>query len=457
MRIALVNLPWREKGLLGVRAGSRWPFTSRPEKDGRLHYIPFPFFLAYATSLLKQKSQKARLIDAIAEEMGEQQLLGEIQSYNPELIVIETSTPSFFNDIRIIEDIRNKFSDPEIALCGSHATVFAEQILNQYGLINYVLMGEYEYTLLDLVEHLEGHCGLGSVLGLAYREGAQVRINNPRPTADNLQDLPWPERGDVPLYKYNDGFADFPVPNVQMWASRGCPFKCMYCLWPQTIYREHRYRKRNPKDIVDEMEFLLKKFNFRAVYFDDDLFNLDKAHVFNICSEIKKRGIKIPWAAMARADYMDLDMLECMSSAGLYAIKYGIESADQHILNSCKKNINLDKTRKVIESTKRLNIKVHLTFCLGLPGETRQTVQETIHFIQEAKPNSLQFSFATPFPGTEYFRYLEQRGFLLSKDWSDYDGNYKCIVKTEKLSNADLESIRADFSNNFGFLTGQAD
>lgn len=449
MRIILANPPWNENGRFGVRAGSRWPFTSQPEEDGYISYIPFPFFLAYTTSLLKKENKEVRLIDAIAEKIDEQKLIEEIKSYNPELVVIETSTPSFKNDLRIIQNIHLNLPDCQIAICGPHPSVFPDQILREYNFINYILIGEYEYTLLDLVNHLENNLGLESILGLAYQEDSKIKVNNPRPTIDNLDDLPWPEREDVSVYKYNDGFAGLPTPNVQMWASRGCPFQCIYCLWPQTIYKEHKYRERNPVDVLDEMEYLLKRFNFKAVYFDDDVFNINKMHVLGICKEIQKRKIAISWAAMARADLMDEALLESMVDTGLYAIKYGIESVNQNILNSCKKNIDLKRTREIIKLTKKLDIKVHLTFCLGLPGETRKTVNETVRFIQEASPDSFQLSFATPFPGTGYFKYVEEKGYLVSKDWSDYDGNYKCVVKTDELSDEDLERIRIALNNNF--------
>jgi radical SAM superfamily enzyme YgiQ (UPF0313 family) len=448
MRIILANPPWNENGRFGVRAGSRWPFTSQPEGDGYISYIPFPFFLAYTTSLLKKENKEVRLIDAIAEKIDEQKLIEEIKSYNPELVVIETSTPSFKNDLRIIQNIHLNLPDCQIAICGPHPSVFPDQILREYNFINYILIGEYEYTLLDLVNHLENNLGLQSILGLAYWEDGKIRINNPRSTIDNLDNLPWPEREDVPVYKYNDGFAGLPQPNVQIWTSRGCPFQCIYCLWPQTMYREHRYRKRNPIDVVGEMEYLIKKFNFKAVYFDDDVFNIDRDHVLDICEEIKKRQIKIPWAVMARADLMDEDLLENMAGAGLYAIKYGIESANQNILNFCRKNMNLDKTRQMTIFTKKLGIKIHLTFCLGLPGETKETIQETVKFIQDIQPDSLQFSFAIPFPGAEYFKHAKENDWLLSEDWSDYDGNYKCIIRTQELRSKDLEEIKIALDNN---------
>ncbi len=451
MRIALLNLPWNTNGRFGVRAGSRWPFSSKPKKNGYIYYIPFPFFLAYASSLLKKNNKEAKLIDAIAEGIDEQKVIGEIKSYIPDLIIIETSTPSFRNDLKIIEYIHRKLPNCQIAICGPHASVFPEQILREYNFINHVLVGEYEYTLLELVNHLEDDLGLESILGLAYREDIKIRVNSPRLTINNLDDLPWPDREDLPLYKYNDGFAGLPCPNVQMWTSRGCPFQCIFCLWPQTMYREHKHRKRDPIDVVDEMEWLIKNFDFKAIYFDDDVFNIDRNHVLNICEEIKKRKIKIPWAAMARADLMDEALLQSMSDAGLYAIKYGMESADQNILNFCKKNMNLDKVYLIIKFTKKLGIKVHLTFCLGLPGETRQTIQKTDRFIQAAQPDSLQFSLATPFPGTDYFKYMKNNGWLFSENWSDYDGSYRCIIKTQELNSKDLEETKIALSSNFNF------
>lgn len=445
MRITLTNLPWDVCGRKGVRAGSRWPFTIQPEKDGRIYYVPFPFFLAYATSLLKKNGQQASLIDAVAEEIAEESWINKVVSGSPELLVVETSTPSFEHDLRIIRNIRSKIPHCQIALSGPHVSVFAGQILTEYDDVDYLLIGEYEFTLFDLIKHLETKSGVESVLGLVYRNNGKVVTNPARPTLENLDLLPWPQREAMPMHRYNDGFCDLPQPNVQMWASRGCPYSCIFCLWPQALYKEHRYRKRNPKDVVDEMEYLINHFNFKAVYFDDDVFNVDRDHVLGICSEMKKRAIQIPWAAMARADLMDQGVLEAMAESGLYAIKYGVESANAEVLVSIRKNMDLDKTKKIIQTTKALGVKVHLTFCVGLPGETPGTLKETADFIKEVRPDSCQCSFATPFPGTEYFRNADARGDLLSKDWSKYDGNQKCIVKTAALSPQDLEAARIQF------------
>ncbi|MDD5691777.1 MAG: radical SAM protein [Candidatus Omnitrophica bacterium] len=447
MRTILLNLPWRANNRWGVRAGSRWPFTSEAEENNYIKYIPFPFFLAYSASLLKSNNKDVKLIDAIAGRLDEQRVMDEIKAAGPGLIVIETSTPSFDNDIRLAYEIKRKNPYSRTALCGPHATTYAKDILGRHDYIDFILMGEYEYTLLSLAKELGGSGNLRPVLGLAYRDNEDILVNKPRPTIENLDDLPYPERQLPDIYRYNDGFAGLPVPNVQMWSSRGCPYQCIFCLWPQVMYGERKYRKRNPEDVVKEMERLIREFNFKAVYFDDDTFNIDKAHVLGICDGIKRRGIKIPWAAMARADLMEEELLRSMAGAGLYALKYGIESADSKVLKLCKKEMDLLHAEKMIKYTKDLGIKVHLTFCLGLPGETKQSIQESIDFIGRTKPDSLQFSLATPFPGTEFFRDLEGKGSLLSANWPDYDGNNKYICRTEELDALDLEKVKSFFSS----------
>ena len=448
MRIILLNLPWHQNNRWGVRAGSRWPFTSEPEDNNYIKYIPFPFFLAHAASLLKSENNEVKLIDAIAQGIDERRVMDEINAYNPNLIVIETSTPSFDNDMKITREIKRKIPNSAIVLCGSHATTYAKDILGKHDFINYILMGEYEYTLLGLVNSLKKPSNLKIVSGLAFKSNRAVVINRPRPTIKNLDDLPWPERDGELIYKYNDGFAGLPVPNVQMYSSRGCPFHCTFCLWPQVVYGEHKYRKRNPMQVVREMDWLIKRFNFKAVYFDDDVFNIDKNHVGSICKEIMKRKIKVPWAVMARADLMDEELLSLMKNAGLFAVKYGVESANHNVLRFCKKSLNLARAEKMIKYTKKLGIKVHLTFCLGLPGETVQSIQDTVNFIAKTNPDSLQFSLATPFPGTSYFRYLEKKGIRLSENLVDYDGNNKYIGGPQELISLDLERLKRDLCNN---------
>jgi glycosyltransferase involved in cell wall biosynthesis len=205
------------------------------------------------------------------------------------------------------------------------------------------------------------------------------------------------------------------------------------------MYGGHEYRTRNPVDVVDEIECCQKEYGFKSFYFDDDTFNLGKPRIIALCREIKKRNLRIPWAAMCRADTVDEEMLREMKESGLIAVKYGIESASQEIVKASGKQLDLDKAEKAIELTRKLGIRFHLTFTFGLPGETHETIKRTIHYAIEKSPDCLQFSLATPFPGTEYYRALEESGGIAVESWDDYDGSGKSVIRTEQLSREELE------------------
>jgi radical SAM superfamily enzyme YgiQ (UPF0313 family) len=435
-KVALVNLPWQNNGHWGVRAGSRWPHIKTEEEN---HYQPFPFFLAYAAALLKENNFQVYLIDCLAQKMTAENLKNKLERICPHLLVAETSTPSLENDLEILRQLKG---DLLAALCGPELTIRNITFLEKNPFIDFVLVGEYELTLLELIKNLKENKTLKNILGLNYRENGEIKINPPRPLIKELDSLPWPLRENLPMEAYIDAPGEIPLPSVQMWASRGCPFQCTFCLWPQLMYQANLYRVRNPIKVVDEMEYLIKGMGFKSIYFDDDTFNVVKERVLEICRHIRKRKLKIPWAIMARPDLMDKEILSVLKKSGLWAVKYGVESAEQRLVDNTGKKMDLEKSIEMIRLTKRLRIKTHLTFMLGLPGETEESIRKTINLAIDLAPFSLQFSLATPFPGTDYFDYLESRAKIGSYNWSEYDGNYRCVVKAECVSPAKLEEFK---------------
>jgi radical SAM superfamily enzyme YgiQ (UPF0313 family) len=433
-KILLANLPWQRDGMWGVRAGSRWPhIKNETERD----YLPFPFFLAYATALLKKHSIEADLIDAIADQMTEDKFLGSLSENNYDYLVSETSIPSFCEDLRLLE----KISDMgiRIILCGPNHEIYNPQFMEEHPFINFVLYGEYEFSLLELMQCLGEKRNLSEVKGLIYREANTV-VKTPKREPFDINLLPWPHRETLPICRYSDAPGEMLVPNVQMVASRGCPFGCQFCLWPQVVYQGCHYRVRDVASVVSEMEYLVKVKGFKSVYFDDDTFNIGKERILAICREIKKKGLnKVQWGIMARPDLMDEELLKNLKDAGLYSVKYGVESAVQELVDGIDKGMDLKKAEKMIRLTKKMGIKTHLTFTFGLPGETRETVEQTIQWAKMVDPFSVQFSIATPFPGTKYYDTLREKGLIVSNDHASYDGNLKSVVKTRRLEPLDLE------------------
>ncbi len=436
--VVLVNPPWRKGELWGVRAGSRWPHI---KNKGEESYLPFPFFLAYTAALLLRHGAKVRIIDAIAEHMDEAHFIELVRGLEPLLIVSEVSTPSLENDLRILSELSDG-GRSRIAVCGLDYNIRQPDFLRKYPFIDFVLQGEYEYTALELYESLKTGSGLSGIKGLIYRRNGLISVNPLRPLIAELDSLPWPLREQLPMEKYLDAPGGIPEPTAQMIASRGCPFGCIFCAWPQLMYNSRSYRVRKPAAVVDEMEYLLKERKFNSVYFDDDTFNIKKDNVLGICREIKERKLRASWAIMARPDTMDEEMLESLRDAGLCAAKYGVESADQGLLDNINKGMDLKKVDRLIRFTKSLGIKIHPTFTFGLPGETPDTIKKTIDYAMSLKPDSIQFSILTPYPGTEFYEQLDKKGQIVSYNWADYDGASKSVIKTDNLAPQDLEKAR---------------
>jgi radical SAM superfamily enzyme YgiQ (UPF0313 family)/molybdenum cofactor biosynthesis enzyme MoaA len=436
-KFLLANLPWHKNGYYGVRAGSRWPHM-RDEQEGG--YLPFPFFLAYAASLLEKNHVDVVLIDAIAEKMSDEEFLEKALWVNADYLVAETSVPSFYDDIELLKKISS--SGLPIILCGPNSEIYKPQFLKDHPFVSYVLFGEYEFSLLELARSLREGQDLSKVDGLIFRDGPEI-VKNPKRNPFDIDLLPWPHREKLPMGRYLDAPGGMLMPSVQMMASRGCPFQCSFCLWPQVMYQGSHYRPRDVKDVADEMEFLVKEKGFKSVYFDDDTFNIGKDRMLKLCEEFKKRGLeKTPWAIMARPDLMDEEILKNMKDAGLWAVKYGIESAAENLTRNIGKSMDLNKAEEIIRLTNQLGIKTHLTFTFGLPGETKETIERTICLAQRLEPFSVQFSIATPFPGTVLFDELDKKRKIRTKDWSLYDGYHSCVFEPEHLTAEDLEEAK---------------
>jgi len=440
MKIFLANAPWRKQGFYGVRAGSRWPHF---EKDAS-QYMPFPFFLAYATSLLLKNGFTPLLVDAIAEDIDDESFLSRIKSFEPDVIFFETSSISLNTDITILQKVRQLTGDTtRIVFGGAHHTLGDSAFLVEHAELDFAISGEYEFPLLYLMQALRDGSPLDSIPALSRRiNGDDIHIT-PRSTVQpNLDDFPWPARDMLPMERYNDRPGGIPAPSLQLLASRGCPFGCIFCAWPQLMYGGKSYRTRSPKDVVDEIEACVKRFGFKSFYFDDDTFNVGKERILSLCHEIKERNLGLPWAVMARADQMDRELLVTLKDAGLTALKYGVESGSQDILKIACKDLNLPKVMETVLITRELGIHYHLTFMLGLPGETTETARQTIDLALELDPDSLQLSIATPFPGSRFHNMLLEKGHLVSTNPDQYDGYHNSVVRTDALTHEEIIDLR---------------
>ncbi|GAB6038228.1 radical SAM protein [Fundidesulfovibrio butyratiphilus] len=442
MKVLFANPPWKKaEGRFGVRAGSRWPFTMPTRDETTLPYIPFPFFLAYAAALAEERSDAEVLaVDAIAEGLTVQAYRKRVEDFAPDVLIAETALASFDHDLAHARAAKAALPGVVSVLAGPQASVDPAALLAKHPEADFCLVGEYEWTALELIEGLS-RPGFdpSAVAGLAWRDASGSPRVNARRALGDLADLPWPAYRHFPMTRYKDYFCGISGLMVNMVASRGCPHRCSFCLWPEVMYGGHAYRVRDPRDVADEMAHLVATYGFKTVYFDDDTFNIGKRRVLALAEEIRLRGIEADLAVMARADSMDGEMLDALRAAGLVAVKYGVESASPDILARCGKGLDLEAAKRTIRHTRSLGVKTHLTFTLGLPGETVRTMGDSLRLALELDPDSLQVSLATPFPGTPFHAFAVANGFLEADRVDLFDGSNRATVRTEALTSRELE------------------
>ncbi|OVE82737.1 hypothetical protein BVY04_00130 [bacterium M21] len=439
MRVALINAPWYtdEASMWGVRAGSRWPhFQQRPAAGQLPRYIPFPFFLASAAAVLEDAGHSILLCDGVAADLSLEDLIAKLVDFAPDLVFSELSTPSLTWDRTVCAALRKNFPEANLVAGGLLDHVLARTLLDDET-IDFWLNGEYEYPLRELAVALPAGGDLTSIAGLMDRSG----IDNSPALVSELDDLPAPLYNQLPMHNYSDPVCGLPTPGLQSWLSRGCPFSCSFCVWPQIVYRGHDYRTRSIDVALDEIEMLVQRYGFESFYFDDDTTNIGEARMLELAEKIKKRGLdRLPWGMMARADCMNRTMIDALADAGMYSIKYGVESIATKLIDACGKKTNLPKLIDAIEYSKQRGIKVHLTFTFGLPGETLETIRETTDFAIQIAPETAQFSLCTPFPGTRFFNECLEAGHLAHTDWAHFLGSGEAVVNTPELSTSQLEA-----------------
>lgn len=450
MKILIVNLAGVKVEADGsikhfVKAGSRWPMVIGTSRS--VDYYSFPFFLAYTTALLKRDiDAHVKGLDGVVKDMTSSELFKEIKKESPDILITELIALTLKDDLAFLKDVKND-TNCMIAVCGSYVSAEAEDILRGNPFIDFAVRGEYELTVKELIERIiKGQKGnLASVNGLIYRNNnGDIKTNKQRELIKDIDYLPFPDREDFPATIYPDFTLYSPCINII--SSRGCPAGCVYCTDRHVIYNSPAYRMRSPSKVVDEMEYCIKKYGARQFYFDDQSFVVNKKHVIEICEGLKKRNIRIPWTCMGDAMFVDFEMLKAMADAGCIGMKFGVESASPEILKTIHKPLNLKKVKQVVEWCRGLGIGTHATFCLGLPGETVETIKQSISFMEELNVDTAQVSKAIPYPGTPMYKWAVANNYLTTDDFSKYDGMGKAIINYPNLSNNELDEWYKIFS-----------
>lgn len=442
MTILLANAPTRVPAEHGqerffVKAGSRWPFSIQKPADEACRYVPFPFSLAYLAALLERAALPVEVYDGVALNVSRETFLERCISYAPRVILMEATTPTIDDDLALCAELKAK-TGALIVLAGAHPTHFARQLLEENPQLDWVLKNEYELNALAALRDLYQGRPPSDQPGLAWRSaGAVVEGPKGEPIRE-LDALPFPARHMFPtrqaptMWPYWDGFCQR-RPAVQMHSSRGCPFKCTFCLWISVMYEQGPYRVFSGKRTVDEMEHVIERYGAREIYFDDDIFTAREDHVLDLCNEIRARGLEVSWSVMGDAMAVTDRAIDAMAAAGCIGMKFGVESANKDVLKKLRKPVKIERVRKVAERCAERGIKTHATITFGLEGDTPETMQETLSYACSLPVDSIQFSVTTPFPGTEHYARAMKEKRLIGR-FRDFDGAHSSVLKFDNMS-----------------------
>ena len=367
----------------------------------------YPTWLAQPAALVSG----SKLLDCTPHGINVEECLRVADDFDH--VIINTSTPSLKNDSKVAEAIKARRPGTKIGFVGAHAAVLPTETLKASPAIDWVGRKEFDYTCKEVAEGRP----METISGLSFKKEGKIIHNPERELIHNMDELPWVAdvyKRDLDIEKYFIGYLMHPY--VSMYTGRGCPAQCTFCLWPQTI-GGHKYRVRSAENVAAEMAHMKQIFpQVKEFFFDDDTFTANLPRAREIAKKLAPMGLT--WSCNSRAN-LEYDTIKHMKDSGLRLFLVGYESGNDETLKRIKKGVTTDEMRRFTKSCHKAGVVIHGTFILGLPIETKETIEQTINFAQELDVFSLQVSLAAPYPGTELYEMAKQNGWFVKKDKTD--------------------------------------
>jgi len=430
-RVLFLNPPSYE-GFDGG-AGSRY----QAKREVRSFW--YPTWLAQAAALCPN----SKLLDAPVEDMNVEDTVAAANGFD--VLILYTSAPGFRNDAGLVKRLRQTYPAMLMGMVGPHCTALPEDTLLGCSSLDFVAKGEFDYSVADIAKGKP----LSKVEGIAFSRNNRIIHNEDRAPMEDLDALPSVldvYKRDLNIKKYFIGYLLHPY--LSFYTGRGCPGRCTFCLWPQTI-GGRRYRTRTPGSVLDEMRRAKDMFpEVKEFFFDDDTFTAKLDRVEEIARGLK--NLDITWSSSTRANVPE-KTLRIMKESGLRCLMVGIESGSDKILKNIKKGITTSQARRFMRICRDLKISTHATFVLGLPGETKDTIKQTISFVKELDPETIQVSIASPYPGTELYEQALKSGWFVESDLVSCSGVQQVSLEYEDLTGQEIYDAVETLYNKFYF------
>ncbi len=406
MKVLLVNPPLLPIDRYGKDLAELGPVTE-------------PMGLAYIAAVLEQRGDKVEVLDTIALNYRKEDIINYLKGKRFDVVGVTMLTPMYLTGIEVVKLIKSLNKDTIIIVGGPHPTLMPKEILKENPEIDFVVVGEGEETIVELLNAVESRTSLSKIKGIAYRESGEVRLNEARPFIQDLDSIPLPARHLLPMHLYTPTAHSYQrLPNYSIITVRGCPFSCIYC--SQFFGKKPRYPSTDR--IIQEMKLLIDEYGAKEIKMEGDTFTANKNYVKKLCQEIIKEGLhkKIKWHCSTHVNTVNKELLELMAEAGCWQISYGVETGSQRLMDSIRKQTTKERIREAFKMTKEAGIMIRAFFMLGHPTETREESLQTIAFAKELDPYWAQFTITTPYPMTELHELAKKDGTLKSFRWEDY-------------------------------------
>ncbi|MFX1453371.1 MAG: B12-binding domain-containing radical SAM protein [Promethearchaeota archaeon] len=426
MKVLLVNPAGRE---------------SKYKRHRLINYTAIPLGLAYIGGVL-EKAHKVRALDAAVFELTQDQVKSIFKKYSPDLIAIQAFTPLFNYAAQYAKLAKEVLPDVKVVIGGHHVTFLPEQSLQLSPETDFVVRGEGERIISNLVNALEtNEPNLKQIKGISYRENGVIKHNEDEKLIENLDEIPWPARHIFPNNAYH--FFGSNMKGTSMVSSRGCNQLCQFC--SITKFYKHRWRKRSAKDVVEEVKYINDKYKATIIGFMDDCFALDKRRLYEICNEMHAHGLvgKVCWGSALRVETVNYEILRKMRKAGCAMLFFGVESGEQAILDNVHKGITIQKVEAVFKHAKKLGLNTIASLAFGFPGDTFQNCLKTIEWVKKKlRPSFVVWAAATPYPGTPFFDEALEKGWIkeIPTDWSEYT-MMDPVLELSELTKEDMKNL----------------
>jgi hopanoid biosynthesis associated radical SAM protein HpnJ len=419
---------------------------SRYQARREIRSFWYPTWLAQPAALV----EGSKLVDAPPHRLNREQVAASARDYD--LAVLHTSAPSFASDVATIKALKAVNPDLKAGLVGAKVAVDPDGSLKASAAIDFVARNEFDFTIKEVAEDRPW----SDIAGLSYRNASEVIVHNDeRAILNNMDSLPFVTpvyKRDLDIDNYFIGYLRHPY--LSLYTGRGCKSRCTFCLWPQTV-GGHRYRTRSVGHVVEEIAWAQKAFPLvKEFFFDDDTFTDDLPRAEAIAKALGKLGVT--WSCNAKAN-VPRETLRVLREGGLRLLLVGYESGNQKILHNIKKGMRTDVARKFTKDCRELGITIHGTFIMGLPGETKETIEETIRFANEINPHTIQVSLAAPYPGTVLFDQAVKNGWLdtANAELVDDAGVQIAPLHYPHLSQTEIFNSVEEFYRRFYFRSGK--